>query len=258
MNRPPPQDFPWTLRLVHEGMLSLRVERKGRRLRFDPLLPVEAGDISILTGAWPEQVDAARAAAAAGQRPTLVAPAALSAHVAQAGPVDDLGPRALIDELTIESEPYTPIPYATPREALFKARSALLRPDRAAARLLRRARSPRTPPQVTHITFPDGRRLLHLHLALHSGTPADWLDRATARWSGADWLIAGVDHGEDEAVLGHLGRFSPKKVLLTDLTSEVRRSLGLPTHLLTPTVDTARDRGLDAYIVVSGASMRFE
>jgi len=59
-------------------------------------------------------------------------------------------------------------------------------------------------------------------------------------------------------VLDLLPRLAARRVLVTDLVSEVRRGLGLPTGLLTPMVDTARDRGVDAYIVVSGASMRFE
>lgn len=259
MNRPPPQDFPWSLRLLHEGMLSLRIERKGRRLRFDPQSPPESGDITILTGGWPEQIEATAEAARAGARPSVVTSAEVGTWLKDQGEIEELSSRTLIDDLMIESEPYTPISYATPKETLHKASSALRRPDRALRRLLRRARGPlQAAPHICHITFPDGRRLLHLHLALHSSTPGPWLDRVVERWAGADWLVVGVDHGEEAAVLDLLPRLAARKVLVTDLVSEVRRGLGLPTGLLTPMVDTARDRGIDAYIVVSGASMRFE
>ena len=72
--------------------------------------------------------------------------------------------------------------------------------------------------------------------------------------SHVDWLLV----LEDDAVLRHLPRFSPKRVMFTDLISETRRSLGLPTALLTPVCDEAIAQGMDAHLFVGGAGMRFE
>ena len=41
----------WSLRIVHEGHAGLIIERPGRRLRFDPVGPLEHDDIVVLTGA---------------------------------------------------------------------------------------------------------------------------------------------------------------------------------------------------------------
>ena len=70
-------DFPWRLRIEHEGLLSLRMERKGRTIRFNPMHPPESTDIVILTGTWPEHLDATAAAVSAGNRPTVIAPQAV-------------------------------------------------------------------------------------------------------------------------------------------------------------------------------------
>ena len=71
------QDFPWRLRLEHEGFSSLRVERRGRRVRFDPVESPDSDDIVVLTRCWPEHLDATAKAVQAGTRPTVVAAAAV-------------------------------------------------------------------------------------------------------------------------------------------------------------------------------------
>ncbi len=256
-------DFPWKLRLSHEGRAAIRVERPGRCLRFDPFdgpdaTPLLDDDIVILTWTWPEHRDAVAARVLAGARPTVVAEPELLAWLANKGPVDAHRSPAPLDGMQIETLPYTPIPYATPIEAVRKAGAALSRPVRAAGRLLSKVGGPRAAPVIVQVTFPNGERLLHLNLSLHSSTPAAWLDDAAARFAGAETVIVGVDYEEDEAVLRQLPRFAPGRVLFTDLLGETRRAVGLPTGLLTPACDEAINRGMDAYLFVSGAGMRFE
>lgn len=256
-------DFPYTLRLSHEGRNSICVERAGRTLRFDPIGPpigpaLEGNEILVLTWGWPEHLDAAAGLVAQGVRPTVVGEPEVLAWLAARGPIDAHRAPVTLDGVAIETRTYEPIPYATPSEAAHKVKSALLRPDRAAGRLLRKVRLPRVAPTVVQLTLPGGQRLLHLNLSLHSRTPEPWLADVSERFGGADWVIVGVDYGEDEAVLRHLPRFAPKRVMFTDLISETRRSLGLPTALLTPACDEAIAQGMDAHLFVGGAGMRFE
>lgn len=256
--RPSGPDYPWRLRIEHEGARSLRLDRRGRRVRIDPIAPPERGEIVVLTGSWPEQVDATMAAVAAGVRPTVVASEAILAWLGEAGELDGHADGASIDGVELRLSPYTPIPYATPKEAVYKVKSALLRPGRAAARLLKRARRPSSAPQVLSLRLADGGHFVHLGCALHDGTPADWLSAAVEAYQGADWLVLGVDHGHGDAVLQAVSEFGARYVLFTDLLAEVRQSLGLPTELLTPIRDRAVVQGIDGYVVVSGAGMRWE
>lgn len=251
-------DYPWRLRIEHEGALSLRLDRRGRAVRFDPQVPPEASDIVVLTGTWPEHLEATRDAVRAGTRPTVVAPAPVIEWLGTQGELDGHSDTATLDGVQIAQRPYTPIPRTTPREAVFKAKSALRRPDRAARRLLQRAGLPTAAPVVTHLTFPDGSRLLHAALCLHEGTPAAWLDQLVADWGGPEWLVLGIDYGHAEAVLARVERLGARHVLFTDLLSEMRRRLGFPTELLTPARDRAVAAGMLADVFVSGAGLRYE
>ena len=256
-------EFPYTLRLSHEGRNSVCVERGGRPVRFDPIGPpigpaLTGGELLVITWAWPEHLEAAAGLVAQGVRPTVIAEPEVLAWLAARGPIDAHRAPVTLDGVAFETRTYEPIPYATPSEAAHKVKSALLRPSRAAGRLLRKARLPRVAPVIVQLTLPSGKRLLHLNLSLHSRTPEPWLADVSERFGGADWVMVGVDFGEDDAVLHHLPRFSPKRVLFTDLVSETRKSVGLPTSLLTPVCDEAIAQGMDAHLFVGGAGMRFE
>jgi hypothetical protein len=111
---------------------------------------------------------------------------------------------------------------------------------------------------VVVLTFGDGKKLVHLNLSLHDKTPDAWLAENHTALSGAEWLLVGIDHGEDSAVIDRIGALNPRRVLFTDMIGETRRWLGMPTALLTPTVDRAVTLGFDAYPFVSQASFRFE
>lgn len=253
-------DFPYRLRMEHEGQLSLRLQRPGPTLCFDPWTPPGDGDVVVLTWTWPEHLLATARALDQGRRPLVVAPPAVLDWLAARG-----APRALlhaapatVGDLHVEQWPYTPIPWATPIEAARKLRSAALRPDRALRRLASHRGLPTSAPQVTQVLLPDGGRLVHLNLSLHGGTPPAWLDEMAARLHGADWLLLGCDYGEDAAVAERVARFGAGKVLLVDLVGEVRRKVGMPTAMLTPLVDRLRGDGVDAYVFATRVRYRFE
>jgi len=250
--------YPWRLRLAHEGDLSLRLERRGRSIRFDPREAPAAHDIVILTWNWPEHLDATAAAVASGTNPTVVAARPTLDWLASKGSVQGHDQEVELDGVKIRIRGYTPIPFATAPEAVRKVGAGLKSPAQAAKRLLRRARAPRSEPLVVELTFPDGSRLVHLNHALHGDTPPGWLDQAVDDFRGADWLVSGVDFEEYEAFASRIGRFEPKMLLVTALSGEVRRAVGMPTKLLTPLVDELAAQGLDAYVFPSHATFRFE
>lgn len=251
--------FPWRLRLFHEGHSAIRVEWAGRTLRFDPYEPPEGDDQCILTWNEPERTRGVRLAIESGGRPRVLAQPNLANWLQGQGEAvaDSMGGR-IDKQVLVEALPYNPVPYATPPEAMRKTWAGLRRPGMAARRLMGRARLPEVQPVVVQLTFPDGGRLLHLNCSLHEGTDAEWLQRAIQQFGGADWCIVGVDYEQDRAVRDLIPRFECDKIHITDLVNETRAELGLPTAILTPTVDALIDAGLAAMPFVSGAGYRYE
>ncbi len=251
-------DFPWRLRVEHEGLLSLRLDRRGRCVRVDPKSPPAADDIVILTGSWPEQLDATRAAVRAGTCPTVVAQQAVLDWLREEGAIHGHILTAHLDGMSIELRPFVPIPYATPIEALYKVQSAVVRPDRAVRRLVKRRSYPRCGPVAFRIQFADGASFFYAGLALHSGTPPEWISNVREDWGTPEWLVAGVDHGHGPDVVRHVTNFGARHIVFVDLLSELRSRLGLPTELLTPVRDAAVAQGLPADVFAAGAGLRYE
>lgn len=251
--------YPWRLRLVHEGYASIRVERRGAWVRFDPYDAPAPGQLSVLTWSELERSRGVLAAMDAGDRPTVLTSPPLREWLRGKGAVDDRDPDGVVEELRFEAEPYKPIPYATPPEAARKLRAAVLNPAHAAMRVRKRLEQPRgTQPLLVQVTLPDGGRLLHLNCSLHDGTDAEWLRRVQGRFHGADWLLVGVDYEQDEAVIEGVPGFGARTVMITDLVNDVRRDIGLPCGILTPVVDALASRGVDAHPFVREAGQRFE
>jgi hypothetical protein len=117
---------------------------------------------------------------------------------------------------------------------------------------------PKAESVATQVTFPDGSRLVHASLSLHSGTPAAWFDALVSDWGSPEWLLVGVDHGHGEAVIERVAALQSNHVLVTDLLTEMRKQLGFPTELLTPVRDRMVADGVLADVLVSGAGLRYE
>lgn len=245
----PQTNYPYRLRVEHEGWAGLCMQRRGRTIRFDPARPVAPGEIVIVTASDPERL----AHVDTGQF-SVVAPQPVLDWLR---PSDGHSAPVTLDGVQIEMVPYVPASSQV-SALLHKVQGAALRPSSAARRLLAQARGPRAAPQVTFLTFPSGERLVHLNLSLHHQTPSDWLTHIQTRAAGAQWLIVGVVPGQGEAVLQALAGFSAQKVLFTDFVADTWRSLGRPVELLTPTADQAIAMGIEGYVFVSQASFRFE
>ena len=267
-----PEQYPWALRLEHEGGASIRVERAGRWLRFDPIAPdrawealgdmpyataLGADDIVVLTFPEHERLVATAHAVRDGLKPTVVASPEILAWLAEFGALEPVTAPTTLDGIDIELMSFEPIPYAEGAEIAWKAWSALSRPGPSLTRLKNRLRLPRCQPSAVSLTV-GGRRLVHLNMALHNNTPPAWMAEAVARFGGADWLLLGVDYGHEEGFMERVARLGARQVLVTDLVSDVRREMGLPTTLLTLLVDRLREQGLDAYVFASRSSFRFE
>ena len=252
----PCSPFPYRLRISHEGHAGLRLERPGRHIRINPVQPLQSGEIAVLNWQWPEHLRATAQAVRDGLKPTVVASQPVLDWLAGQGDLEVGGSE--IDGVSVQLIPYQPIPVLTPIEAIYKARAVATSPRRVLSRIREKRGLPHCAPQVVVLTFADGKKLVHLNLSLHGKTPDSWLAEHRAVLSGAEWLLVGVDHGEDAAVLDRIGSLQPGRVLFTDMIGETRRWLGLPTALLTPTVDRAVTLGFDAYPFVSQASFRFE
>ncbi len=253
-----PEAFEWGLRLRHLGRAAIAVECPTGELLFDPFEAPQSPSLVLLTGEESDRLEGAEAAVVAGNQPEILAAQGLLDWLGSLGDLTGYLPPVQVRGVGIEAMPYTPIPYATPAEAVRKVWSGLRRPDLAAQRLRRRAGRPGTDPVVVALTFPNGSRLVHLGCALHGGTPPGELDRLVQSFGGADWLLVGADFAEQEAVEALVPRFEAGVVLVTDFHNEVRRLLGMPTELLTPLVDRLVERGLQAHPFTRGASYRFE
>lgn len=268
-----PESFPWELRLEHEGYASIRLERAGRSFRFDPVtpsevwaalgetpaaLPIADDDVVVLSFAEHERLVATAHALRDGRRPMVIAPTGILEWLGQFGDVEGNSGPSTVDGVRVELLEYEPIAYAEGMEIAYKALSLVTDPRRSARRLMNRVRLPRCKPVTVGLTLPSGKRLVHLNTALHQGASEAWMSEAIARYGGADWLIVGMDHGYEAAFMDRVERFTPKRLLVTDLVSDVRRSMGMPTTVLTPYVDELTERGQDVYVFASRSSFRFE
>jgi hypothetical protein len=243
------------VRLAHLGGPGLRVELEGGlALAIDP--PHDPGEVAAILCCWneAERLQGALEATRSGRRPRVVALPAITAWL---GEVEAMPAPVEVGGVRIEAEPYRPVPWATAPEALRKLGSSLRGPLRAARRLATRARLPSAPPVALRLTLPDGRVLVHLSCALHRGTPHDWVARVAATWGGADWLVAGWDYGEELAFRGCIRAFQPRTLVLADLVGDVRRGLGMPCDLLSPTADRLCTEGQPTLVLASGTALRF-
>jgi hypothetical protein len=219
------------MHIAHIGASGLALSHAGARLLIDPQSAPDGP--TVLTWTETERVAGVRARApselAAAQ--TVLDWLSRPGTALGAEPVRFAG-------WTIVALPFAPIPYATPREAVRKALSAVRSPLRALERLRHLARRPHTPPLVLSLTR-EGRTIALLGQALHRYTSRRDLDRLVQRFHGADVLIAGTDYDDEKATGRHCGAFNAKTVVIADLTGPVRRMLQLPTRPLTTMLRSA-------------------
>jgi hypothetical protein len=247
-------DYPYRLKIQHFEGAELRLERKGRWIRVDPVDPVAEGDAVVLTAASAARAGAVVRALRAGTAFTLVASVEVLAwaRALATGALDGHADSADIDGVHVAVQPYAA---ATPAPALHVG--AFVRA--AAAGLRGRDETfPDLAPSVLQFTFPDGARLVHMDLALHGSTDSRWLDEAVTHFGGAEWTIVGQPWGEAEAVARLAPRLGSRRLLVTELLNGERRALGLPTELVTPLRDRLVAAGVEAHVFATQTSYRFE
>lgn len=233
------------------------MERPGRRVRVDPLVAPDAADIVVLTSASPGRIRGTVAALRNGTPLTVVAAPAIEEYLGRQGKITGGGSRE-VEGLGIQLTAYAPAPAAKPREHFLKATVAAVRPGAALRRLAEVAQLPSVSPSIVEFRFPDGARLLHLDLSLHSATPEAWLAEVSAAQGNAEWTLAGVAYGEGAGFVRHISRFGANRLLLAELGNGERRELGLPTELVTPWRDRVVNSGIETHVFATQTSVRFE
>ncbi len=248
-------DYPYRLRFSHHGRAEIRVERKGRRIVFDPVERPTPDDLVVLTGPAADRQRGVVEALRAGVRPTVIAPGSLREMLSKEGPMEGYSTPIELDGVRFASLGYVPSP-SRPGDALRLPLAA--GPLTALRAFSERVRQPEAEPHIMQLTFPDGTRLLHLDLSLHRETTAEWVEQAREHYASPDWLIVGCPYGERAAVQKWLPRFSPARTLVAELVNTERKSLGLPTELVTPLRDQLVGLGLEVHVFAPQSGYRFE
>jgi len=247
-------DYPYRLKIQHFDSAELRLERKGRWIRVDPVEPVLDGDAVVLTSARPARARAVAAALREGRAFTLVASVEVLAWAkGLSGKLDGHADTADIDGVRVELLRYAPAPASGsgPVGTFLRAAAAVRARSRG-------EEDPGLAPSIAQFTFPDGARLVHLDLALHAGTDARWFEGVLERFGSPEWLIVGQPWGEGEGVARWTPRLGAKRVLVTELANGERRERGLPTELVTPLRDRLVAAGVEAHVFATQTSCRFE
>jgi len=248
---------PWKLRLEHFGFSHIQMEWEKGSIHFNPTHSIEDGDIAVVLWNWPEQLKGVKESVQQGKKCRVIAPQQILDWLAQFGEVNG-GDSCSVAGLDIEIESYQPIPPLTLREGLRKVKATARNPFRSIERLREKDLMPSCAPHIAWIRFPSGVLFGHLHLSLHSKTPADWWSRIQPKAKNATWLLVGCDYHMDEDLLQYLSSFSDQQILLTDLIGDYRRKMGMPTQLLTPIADQAIIKNLDVQVFATKVGYRFD
>lgn len=220
------------LRLVHLGWSGLGVEVGEARVAVDP--PEATGRTTLVTWSEAERVRGARNERDA----TVVADGRVLAALGRTGVAARPGEEMDLAGVRARWVPYTPIPWATPMEALRKTASGLRAPRLAAARLRWTLRRPDDPPHALALRL-GGARVALFGQSLHRFLDEEAFARLVAAMGEAEVAVAGTDYDDEAACAGWLARVPARVRVVADLVGEVRRLLGLPTRPLAATVGAA-------------------
>lgn len=250
---------PWKLRLVHHGFSHVDLAWEGGQIHFNPLRPVDTGDVVILLSTWPEAMQGIQIMLNNRQWCTVIAPTSVVEWLGSRGwPNDQLHTALDKDDLSVELEEYSPIPTLTPKEAVYKGWETLKRPWRTIGRVKAHRATPDCNPHIAWITFPSGKQLAHLHCAFHRRqdvqSEANWISRASL----ATWVIVGADHEEHDHCAETFEKIQAEHLLLTDLIGDYRRAAGLPCALLTPLADKVIGNGRLVQLFATQVTHRFD
>jgi hypothetical protein len=264
-------NYPWLLKLVHEGGSTIRVERDGCFFCFNPTNDFQG--VSVVIGHEANSLTGVRQTISLGTRPKVVCNAELADVLESEGTIELQDTSKSIHGIEVGIMNYIPckpkvikfprIP--SPSAATKRAKNRVLRmteaisePSKTVKNIINKESTKRLSPAIVELGLPSGQRLLHLNLSLHSSADTAWVKKAQERFSGADWVVFGTDWGQESGLFSHLKGFKGKRYIFADLVNDSRRERGLPINTMTPIADKLIDQGLDIHLFPPQASLRFE
>jgi|GEM_PF-3063967 len=264
-------NYPWLLKLVHEGGSTIRVEREGGFFCFNPNRSFQG--ISVVIDQDVKSLAGVRETISLGTRPKVVCNVETANVLQGHGSLDHQDISTPIDGIEIKIMNYNPCapkvikfpsianPATAPRRAkhnVMRITEALSHPSKAVKNLMKKEPNQLIPPSIVELKLPTGERLLHLNLSLHSSASVSWVKSAQEQFSGADWVVFGTDWNQESGLLSHLKGFKGKRYIFADLVNDSRREQGLPINTMTPVADLLVDQGLEVHLFPPQASLRFE
>ena len=257
------EDISWKLRIEHQGFCHLWLSWLQGNIHFDPIKNIEDGDLIILLTSAPERICETAKAISVGKKPFVVAAQEILDWLRSFGEFEGHADQGTYNGVTVSLTPYEEFPAWVWPESLERIRVGLRHPRRVIKKVLSKRSMPASMPRAAQLTFPSGAKLVHANLSLHRLQQESWL-RAYAQQCGSfDWFIAGVDYKQISSFTQNLSFFDSPLIFVTDLLSDSRKELGLPTQWLTPVVDSLLDHFREketkqlAFVFAPHASFRF-
>jgi hypothetical protein len=264
-------NYPWLLKLVHEGGSTIRVERDGGFFCFNPTDDFQG--VSVVIGHEASSLSGVRQTISYETRPKVVCNTESADLLKREGTIDIQDTSKPVDGIEVKVLSYTPCepkvlkfprlpsPYAATKRAknrVMRMTEVLSEPSKAVRNLIKSSPAEHFSPSIVELKLPSGERLLHLNLSLHSNADKDWVKRAQEQFGGADWVVFGTDWNQESGLFSHLKGFNGKRYIFADIVNDSRRERGLPVNTLTPVADKLIDQGLEVHLFPPLASLRFE
>ena len=257
------ENISWKLRIEHLGFCHLWLSWSQGNIHFDPITNISPGDLVILLGSTPKRINDTAQAISEGKNPVVVAAQEIIDWLRTYGDFQGYADKGTYKGITISLTPYEPFPAWVWPEGLERIRAGIRHPRSVLKKILAKQSMPKSMPRVAQLRFPSGATLVHANLSLHRLQQKSWLESFTQQCSSIDWLIAGVDYKQAPSFTQNLSFFDSPLILVTDLLSDSRKEVGLPTQWLTPVVDSLLDQFREkntqklAFVFAPHASFRF-
>ena len=231
------ENISWNLRIEHKGFSHLGLNWHRGEILFDPICDIASSNIIILLNNTPERVRATAEAIRQGKKPIVIAAQEILDWLSSFGLFEGHSDSYEYNALKIQLTPYEGFPAWKWPESLERIQAGIRHPTKAIKKIFSKRKLPNSMPRVALIQFPSGAKLLHLNLSLHKAQQENWLKAYAAQSGECNWLIGGVDFQQTKEFSQNLSFFKSPLILVTDLLSDTRKAVGLPTQWLTPTVD---------------------
>ena len=254
----------WKLRMEHQGFSHLWLSWTNGNIHFDPNTALQDGAIVILLWSWPERIMQTAREIEKGTQLIVVAAQEILDWLDNFGSFEGHADQYIGNGLSIRLTPYEAFPAWIFPEGMERFRILFRHPKTSLIRLFQKKGLPISMPRSAELVFPSGAKLVHLNLSLHRKQQESWLQAYAKQCGDINWLVTGIDYNQTEMFIQNLSFFNSPLILVTDLLSDSRKSLGLPTQWLTPIVDqlldifTTQKSAKQAFVFAPHASFRFD